>query len=118
MIKALRTLVPGEPGTKKVLHKYGDKLICVRYRKDPRTSRKFKTVEIIEEEIKQKKNVRKIPMNKIIDIKVYVKETRTRAIVKAAGGRWDPQKQTWRLPYSEVKNLGLEKRIVLNKQKK
>ena len=118
MIKALRTLIPGDPGTKKAMHKYGDKLICVRYRIDPQTLKKYKTVEIIEEEIKKNSNKKRIPMNKIIDLKIHVKEIHLRNIIKSVGGKWNPQKQTWRLPYSEIKNLGLEKRIVLNNVEK
>ena len=118
MIKAIRTLNPGDPGTKKVLRKYGDRLICVRYRFDTQTNRRYKTVELIEDQIRRNSGKPGIPMNKIVDIRIHVKETRTRGIVKAAGGRWDPQKQTWRLPYREVKNLGLEKRMVLDKREK
>jgi hypothetical protein len=44
MMKALRTLVPEEPGTKNMMKKYGDKMLCVRYRIDPQTLKKYKTV--------------------------------------------------------------------------
>jgi hypothetical protein len=55
-------------------------------------------------------------MNKILDIRIHVKELQLRRLVKVAGGRWNFQKQTWQLPYREIKNLGLEKRIVLKGQ--
>ena len=113
MMKAQKTLIPGEPGTKGETKKYGDKLICVRYRIDPLTLKKYKTVELIEEEmICNKQTVKRIPMNKILDIKIYANETYFRKLVKAAGGKWDVENQTWKLAYSEIKALGLEKRIV------
>lgn len=94
MIKAQRTLLPGKPGTKNAMNKYGDKLICVRYRIDPSTLKKFKTVELIEEEIQRKKDSQRIPSNKKMDIRINVKETQLRKFVKATGARWNYEKQT------------------------
>jgi len=116
MMKAQRTLLPGDPGAKNMTDKYGDRLICVRYRFDPSTSRKFKTVELIEEEIRREKHSGRIPVNKILEIRVHVTEYRLRQTVKAAGGRWNPAKQAWRLPYGMIKNMGLEHRIIIDKQ--
>jgi hypothetical protein len=45
------TLKPGQKGTKKLLRRYGDKLVCVRYRYDPQNKKRYKTVELIEEEL-------------------------------------------------------------------
>jgi integrase len=33
-------------------------------------------------------------------------------VVKTAGGRWNPQKRVWELPYADILNLGLQGRIV------
>ena len=34
-MKARVTLKPGQKGTKKLVERYGDALVCVRYRYDP-----------------------------------------------------------------------------------
>lgn len=50
---AMRTrlkLKPGQNGTKKLLEKYGDVLVCVRYRYDEETQKRYKTVELIVDE--------------------------------------------------------------------
>ncbi len=44
----------GERGTKKLSDKYGDRLVCVRYRYDPVRMKRYKTVELIEEETEWK----------------------------------------------------------------
>lgn len=111
-MKTIKTLLPGEPGTKSAMNKYGEKLIYVRYRLDKKTRKKYKTVELIEDEIHKKHEKYRIPMNKIIGIHVHIKEHHLRKIVKAAGGKWDFKKKVWLLPYQEIKNLGLEDRIV------
>ncbi|MCU0493482.1 MAG: hypothetical protein MUD01_17995 [Chloroflexaceae bacterium] len=40
-------LRPGQRGTKKLLAVYGDQLLCVRYRYDEESRKRFKTVELI-----------------------------------------------------------------------
>ena len=42
-------LQPGQNGTKALVRKYGERLVCVRYRYDQQTGRRYKTVELIEE---------------------------------------------------------------------
>jgi hypothetical protein len=41
---------PGQHGTKAYVEQYGDRLICVRYRYDEATRRRYKTIELIVEE--------------------------------------------------------------------
>ena len=41
------TLKPGQRGTKKLLKKYGNRLVCVRYRYDEEKKLRYKTVELI-----------------------------------------------------------------------
>ncbi len=38
---------PGDPGTLKLVAKYGDRLVNVRYREDPAKGKRYKTVELI-----------------------------------------------------------------------
>lgn len=38
---------PGDPGTQKLLAKYGERLVCICYRYDPARRKRFKTVELI-----------------------------------------------------------------------
>ena len=49
MITRLK-LKPGQKGTKAVVEKYGDALVCVRYRYDEASRIRTKTVELIEEQ--------------------------------------------------------------------
>lgn len=41
-ITTKRTILAGQPGTKKWIDKYGKDLICVRYKYDPVKQKKFK----------------------------------------------------------------------------
>ena len=107
-----RRLMPGQPGTKKWVKKYGDRLVCVRYRYDAENKIKTKTIEIIVEQSPWVANTKRIPKNKIVNIRVAYGEIHIGRLIKAAGGHWDRQKKLWALPYQDVLSLGLEKRMV------
>jgi hypothetical protein len=44
------TLKPGQKGTKRLTDKYGERLVCVRYKYDAMSKKHFTAVESIEEE--------------------------------------------------------------------
>ncbi|MBI5039760.1 MAG: hypothetical protein HZB57_00650 [Gammaproteobacteria bacterium] len=45
LVKTIRK--PGEPGTHNLLKRFGERLVCVRYRYDPIQRKRYKTAEII-----------------------------------------------------------------------
>ena len=105
-----RSLKPGAPGTKKLVDKYGDRLVCVRYKYDQTRGIKQKTVELIEvEESWTKQN--RIPLNKKLLLRIEYHEPHLQHIVREAGGTWVKEKVRWQLPYSVIRALGLEARI-------
>jgi len=108
-----RKLMPGQPGTKKLIEKYGEKLICVRYRYDPKQKRKIKTIELIVEEGHWEKDSKKIPQNKKVYVRIAYDEIYLRNLVKDSGGKWNRQKRAWELPYRAVVALGLTDRILV-----
>lgn len=46
-MRTLKTLKPGQKGTKALLARFGTNLLCVRYRYDEATGQRVKTVELI-----------------------------------------------------------------------
>lgn len=113
-MKAIRKLLPGQPGTKKWLTKYGENLVCVRYRYDQERKVRTTTVELAVEESPWRKSSKRIPMNKIVNVHIAYEEMHFRKLVKGVGGKWNAKKKAWQLPYREVLELGLEKRIIGN----
>lgn len=111
-MKIKKIVKPGQPGTKKLVERYGENLICVRYRYDAENKRVLKTIELIIENRLWQPNKEKIPMNKITSLRIAVDEVKLRERVKAAGGKWNSKSQVWRLPYKKVLELGLTNRIV------
>ena len=112
------TLQPGQKGTKRLAKKYGDRLVCVRYRFDAETGRRYTTVELIEETVehptgpKASRPQAGFAPEQRLGIRVGYAESELRDRVKAAGGIWRPRHKLWELPYQDVVALGLESRVV------
>jgi hypothetical protein len=104
-----RKVLAGKPGTKRMVEKYGDKLVCIRYRYDLEKKIKYKTAEIIVDsgfwdgvnEGKRKLNLR-----------IGFEEYELREKVKAAGGNWNKEKKVWEIDRRAVNLLGLRERVV------
>jgi hypothetical protein len=109
-----KIIKPNQPGTKKWVEKYGENLICVRYRYDKTNCRMLKTVEIVVEAKAYKKTTYRIPSNKLIPLKVEINDANLRRIVKNAGGKWHQKEKVWMLPYKEIIKLRLENKIEQN----
>ncbi|MEJ2156388.1 MAG: hypothetical protein P8X96_13705 [Desulfobacteraceae bacterium] len=104
------TLVPGQNGTKRLYKKYGDQLVCVRYRYDKARQKRLKTIELIIDEQDWSPGVT-IPMDSRVAIRIDYGETELRELVKGAGGYWNPEKKVWMLSYHKVLEMGLEGRM-------
>lgn len=102
------TRKPGQKGTKKLVAEYGDRLICVRYRYDAESQKRYKTVELIIEETPWKPPAK---VDRVVWVKVAWGEVEVARQVKQAGGKWNAQQKVWELAYSQVQALGLEARI-------
>lgn len=106
MWKTRLTLTPGANGTKKLLERYGERLVCVRYRYDGERRKRIKTVELIEEEIGW------VASGAVYLVKIAFDEVALRERVKAAGARWNRDRKVWMTTGDVVRRLGLEGRIV------
>jgi hypothetical protein len=102
-------LKPGQKGTKELAAIYGERLVCVRYRYDEQTKKRYKTVELIVEEIEWEPQ---LEPDDIVQVKVGYTEIELWQQVRRAGGKWNLEKEMWELPYQRVKLLRLEERIV------
>ena len=112
-MKVRLTLQPGDNGTKKLQLKYGGRLLAVRYRYDETRLLRYKTVELIEEQLPW---VPALPSNadpnQLVNVRVWYNEAELRQAVKAAGGRWQKERKLWQLKLHAAYGLGVEARIV------
>lgn len=106
------TLKPGQRGTKRLVARYGERLVCVRYRYDEERKRRYKTVELIVDEVEWEPRAQRIPGDRVVGVRVGYEEEELRGRVKRAGGRWNRRRRVWELQYGLVVELGLEGRMV------
>ena len=131
-MEARTTRRPGQKGTKRLLQRFGDRLLFVRYRYDPAGLRRVTTVELIVDEqpwtpkpnaapdvaLKVAPDTATPPPRppdpaELVALRIEIHEPRLRAKVKAAGGKWDAARRVWILPLRRARVLGLQDRIVL-----
>jgi len=107
------TLTPGQRGTKKLLSRYGDWLICVRYRYDEEKKKRYKTVELIVEAVDwEPERQPTSPLDQTVYVKVEWGEANIAWKIKNAGGVWNKKRKVWEMPYSQVEALGLTERMI------
>lgn len=112
MLRTRLTLRPGQPGTRKLVDQYGERVICVRYRYDQSTKKRYKTVELIVEEVEWIPRPRPRAATDIVHVRLDYSEAALRNSVKLLGGKWHPPTRTWRIAYGATVALRLTDRIV------
>jgi len=108
------SLAPGQNGTKKLLARYGERLLCVRYCYDAARKVRHKTVELIVEAapwVPNRRNPRREPED-MVAVRIGFSETVLREQIKAAGAIWRPKHRLWEVDWKTVRDLGLQTRVV------
>lgn len=113
MITRLK-LKPGQKGTKALVEKYGDALVCVRYRYDETSRTRIKTVELIVEKKELSSSQKMSEDERLVPVQIAFRETALIQMAKTMGGRWDPEVRLWYIPYRKIKGTDLEKHIILD----
>lgn len=103
----LKKLAPTAPGAKRLAARYGNALVCVRYREDQTTGQRLTTVELIVET--RDRQPKPAPL---AAVRIAYGETELRNRVKAAGGTWDAERKLWHLPKAAIRKLQLQHRVV------
>jgi hypothetical protein len=107
------TLRPGQSGTKKLLERYGERLVRVRYLYDEASGRRLKTVELIVESIPWRPRAR-IPRRRddeIVAVRIAYHEADLRERAKRLGAVWRPAQKLWELTWLNAKRLGISDRV-------
>lgn len=107
------TLTPGQNGTRKLHARYGERLVCVRYRYDAGRKVRHKTVELIVETTPwnpRQHNARRVPHDRV-GVRIAYSEAEMCERIKAAGGIWRHRHKLWEVDWKTVRELGLQARV-------
>ena len=110
------TLRPGQRGTKKLLERYGDRLVCVRYRVDPESGQRMKTIELVVDEAEPARlhppRRLRTPSEEVVYLRISDHDVNVCERVKAQGAWYNARLKLWRLPRAVARAMGLQGRIV------
>jgi len=109
-MKAYAHLKPGQKGTMRLKEKYGDALLCVRYRYDEIRRVKLKTVELIVEE--RPLEIPRFRDDDIVPVSVAYDEVELREQLRKMRSRWDGEIKMWFVRYGLIRGTELESRIM------
>ena len=135
-MRTVRTLKPGQWGTKGLLARHGASLLCDRYRYDEATGEHLKTVELIVQRRSRTASQAASPASgplergaeahgsrkpggwaavaapRKVALRIGLRERDLQQRVKSAGGRWDPDRRVWFVGRDVAERLDLLGRVV------
>jgi hypothetical protein len=107
LARVSKRLLPGQNGTKRHQSKYGNALVCLRYRQDGR--KRYTPIELVIDE--QALPPRSVRLEDIVAVALCYPAQELRAEAKKSGAHWDADRRTWLMPRATAKALGIEGRI-------
>lgn len=108
-----KTMQADSRGAVKLTRRFGETLICVRYRLSPDGKHRLTTVELEVDRVEvQKKS------NPQVAVKIYPSESNLIAMAKAKGAWFNAKTRLWRMHRNDAHALGLGKRIALGSGQK
>ncbi len=110
-MKTRLILKAGQPGTKSLVKKYGEALLCVRFKYDARTRQRIKTIELVIEKKTWTPPKRAYAADTLVPLRIEPYDMPMRQQAKAAGGRWNPEKRRWLVKFGKIAGTQLEKHI-------
>jgi uncharacterized protein (DUF111 family) len=107
------TLRPGQSGTKKLVERYGERLVRVRYLYDAKAGRRLKTVELIVEAVPWRPRPRhpRRHDDEIVAVRIAFQEVELRDRAKRLGAVWRPVQKLWEITWRDAKRLGITDRV-------
>jgi hypothetical protein len=107
------TLRPGQSGTKKLLERYGERLVRVRYLYDETNGLRLKTVELVVESVPWHPRPRHLRRrdDEIVAVRIAWAETDLRERAKRLGALWRPAHKVWEITWANAKRLGISDRV-------
>jgi hypothetical protein len=107
------TLRPGRSGTRKLVARCGERLVCVRYLYDRAAGRRLKTVELVVEAVPCKPNARRLRRrdDDIVAVTIAWREPDLRERAKRLGAIWRLGPKIREMRWADARRLGIAGRV-------
>lgn len=115
--RVIKKLGPQQAGARRWSLRYGDDLLCVRYRVDASGAHRYTTVELVVDAaplglLSGSRQRMSREAAQMVAVRIRYGETQLRALARDAGARWDPDAKVWRMSKAQARELGLLERVV------
>lgn len=101
-----KTIQADGKGAVRLTRRYGDALVCVRYRISPDGAERMTTVELVVDRVPvQRKS------NPVVMVKIYPSETALIDAAKGRGARYNAKTRLWRMTMNDALVMGLKGRV-------
>jgi len=108
--RVVKRLSPTQPGALKLARRFGDALVCVRYRHDTEKRHRYTTVELVVDQAPIAR--RQASLDAIVVVRIPFGDTARQNQARTLGAKWDGRDRVWYMRRSTAKRLGLLKHIV------
>jgi hypothetical protein len=112
-VETRATLRPGSKGTRKLVERFGERLLRVRYLYDADAGRRYKTVELIVSSAPWRPRARgpRRRDEEMVAVRIAFHETELRERAKRLGALWRPAHRLWEMRWLDAKRLGVTDRV-------
>lgn len=110
-MQVTKKLAPDQPGAKKLAQRFGEQLLCVRYRQDAEAGRRYTTVELVVDEGPMPIDKRK---SAFVYLRIAFDDLVLRQAIRQQGGTWDKRRRLWRMHQDAVHALQLQNQVLRN----
>lgn len=118
-MKVIKTMSPEQPGAQRYTRRFGQRLVKVRYRADPRSRSVFTTVELV---VAQREHLPGVNQQAVyarrnkqwVAVRVGFEETELRQAIKATGAKWSKRHKVWVMLYEQALEADVVDRIIPN----
>jgi hypothetical protein len=107
--RVVKKLAPDQPGALKLARRYGEALLCVRYRQDLEGLHRYTTVELV---IDERPAIWARTDKTIVTVHLGPAEYALKSLAKSHGATWNTKTCLWHMPRAVARELGLLRRIV------
>ena len=106
--RIVKRLSASQPGAIKLARRYGETLVCVRYRHDVQSGLRYTTVELVVDEAPI---APRLDLDERVMVRIGFSETQLQQRARADGARWDAKRCLWQMTRRTAKKLRLAGRI-------
>lgn len=107
--RVVKRLRASQHGAIKWARRYGDSLVCVRYRHDAQGGYRYTTIELVVDEAPITSRARP---DDIVMIQIDLDEANLQKLARSHGARWEPKLRAWAMPRKVAEKLRLLSRTL------